>query len=143
LLPLKAWAIPSPALRTNVRAFGSTCFSSHPSTVKRLRSSRDRVEVVRNQLIPFFGGKLLSEIKPHDVKAFPAQRMKRNGTQPCLQTINNDHTVLKHSLNVAIRRGLIVGNPASAVPCPIHRMKETGYSQRKNRVRCMGQQANI
>lgn len=31
---------------------------------------------------------------------------------------NNDHTVLKHCLNVAIRRGLMVANPASAVPLP-------------------------
>jgi integrase len=38
--------------------------------------------------------------------------------QSALQTINNDHTVLKHCLNVAIRRGLMVANSASAVPLP-------------------------
>ena len=37
---------------------------------------------------------------------------------PSLQTINNDHTVLKHCLNVAIRRGLTGTNPASAIPLP-------------------------
>ena len=86
--------------------------------VKRLRSYKDRVEIVRNQLIPFFGGMVLTEIKPVDVEAFRAQRTKRDGTTPCLQTINNDHIVLKHCLNVAIRRGLMVTNPASAVPLP-------------------------
>ncbi len=86
--------------------------------VKRLRSYRDRLEIVRNQLIPFFGGKPLTDIKPVDVETFRGQRRKRDGTVPCLQTINNDHTVLKHCLNVAIRRGLMVTNPASAVPLP-------------------------
>jgi integrase len=86
--------------------------------VKRLRSYKDRVEIVRNQLIPFFGCMVLTEIKPVDVESFRAQRRKRDGTAPCLQTINNDHIVLKHCLNVAIRRGLMVTNPASAVPLP-------------------------
>lgn len=86
--------------------------------VKRLRSYRDRVEIVRHQLIPFFGGKPLSEVKPIDVETFRAQRRKRDGAVPCLQTINNDHTVLKHCLNVAIRRGLMITNPASAIPLP-------------------------
>lgn len=86
--------------------------------VKRLRSYKDRVKIVRNQLIPFFGGMVLTEIKPVDVESFRAQRTKRDGTLPCLQTINNDHIVLKHCLNIAIRRGLMVTNPASAVPLP-------------------------
>ncbi len=86
--------------------------------VKRLHSYMDRVEIVRNQLIPFFGGMVLTEIKPVDVESFRAQRKKRDGTAPCLQTINNDHIVLKHCLNIAIRRGLMVTNPASAVPLP-------------------------
>jgi len=86
--------------------------------VKRLRSYKDRVEIVRNQLIPFFGDMVLTDIKPVDVEGFRAQRRKRDGTAPCLQTINNDHIVLKHCLNVAIRRGLMVTNPASAVPLP-------------------------
>ncbi len=62
-------------------------------------------DIVPNQLIPFFGGKLLTEIKPSDVEDFRAQRRKRDGSMPSLQTINNDHTVLKHCLNVAVRRG--------------------------------------
>jgi integrase len=52
------------------------------------------------------------------VEAFRAQRKKRDGGVPRLQTINNDHIVLKHCLNVAIRRGLATSNPASAVPVP-------------------------
>ena len=86
--------------------------------VKRLRSYEDRHEIVQHQLIPFFGTVLLTDIRPADVEAFREQRRKRDGTQPSLQTINNDHTVLKHCLNVAIRRGLILTNPASAVPLP-------------------------
>ena len=77
--------------------------------VRHLRSYKDRDDIVRHQLIPFFGGKLLSEITPHDIEKFRAQRTKRDGSAPSLQTINNDHTVLKHCLNVAIRRGLTRG----------------------------------
>ena len=86
--------------------------------VRRLRSYKGRDQIVRHQLIPFFGGKLLTEITPQDVEEFRAQRTKRNGTAPSLQTINNDHTVLKHCLNVAIRRGLTGANSASLVPLP-------------------------
>ena len=60
----------------------------------------------------------MTEITPQDVEEFRAQRTKRNGTAPSLQTINNDHTVLKHCLNVAIRRGLTGANSASLVPLP-------------------------
>jgi hypothetical protein len=84
--------------------------------VKRLRSYEDRVEIVTYQLIPFFGEKILTEIKPVDVEEFRVQRRRRDGGMPSLQTINNDHSVLKHCLNVAIRRGLMGSNPASAVP---------------------------
>jgi integrase len=86
--------------------------------VKRLRSYKDRVEVVRNQLIPFFGAKILTDIRPVDVEEYRAQRRKRNGDLPCLQTVNNDHIILKHCLNVAIRRSLLLVNPASAVALP-------------------------
>ena len=71
---------------------------------------------MERQLIPFFGGKVLTEIGPHDVEAFRAQRKKKDGTKPSIQTMNNDHIVLKHCLNVAIRRGLLQANPASRVP---------------------------
>lgn len=86
--------------------------------VTTLRSYQDRVEIMERQLVPFFGGKILSEIKPSDVEAFRAQRKKRDGTKASTQTINNDHIVLKHALNVAIRRGLLASNPAARVPMP-------------------------
>jgi integrase len=86
--------------------------------VKRLRSFKDRDQIMRNELVPFFGSTLLQEIKPEDIEAYRAQRHKANGSAPCLQTINNDHIILKHCLNVAIRRGFLITNPASKVPLP-------------------------
>ena len=86
--------------------------------VKTLRSYQDRVEIMERQLVPFFGGKILSEIRPADVEAYRGQRMKRDGMKASTQTINNDHIVLKHCLNVAVRRGLLAGNPAARVPMP-------------------------
>jgi integrase len=73
---------------------------------------------VRHQLIAFFGCSTLAEIKPEDIEQYRRERRKDNGTLPSLQTINNDHIILKHCLNVAIRRGLLVSNPASKVPLP-------------------------
>jgi integrase len=69
-------------------------------------------------LVPFFGGKILSEIRPQDVEAFRGQRKKKNGKTASVQTVNHDHIALKHCLNVAIRRGLLQSNPASKVPLP-------------------------
>lgn len=86
--------------------------------VKRLASYQDRKEIVDNQLIPFFGRKLLPEIKAADVEAYRAQRRKKNGKPAMPQTVNNDHIILKHILNVARRKGLLVSNPASHVPIP-------------------------
>ena len=86
--------------------------------VKRLRSYRDRQRIIKHQLIPFFGSLLLADIKPEHIEEYRAHRMKATGTTPSLQTINNDHIILKHCLNVAIRRGLLPSNPASKVPLP-------------------------
>jgi integrase len=77
-----------------------------------------RSHSVKAHLIPFFGGKLLGEIRPEDVEAFRAQRKKRDNIRASIQTINHDHVALKHCLNVAIRRGLLQSNPASRVPMP-------------------------
>jgi integrase len=87
-------------------------------SIKTLRSYQDRLEIVERQLVPFFGGKVLTEIRPHDVEVFRAQRKKKDGSKPSIQTVNNDHIVLKHCLNVAIRRGLLQVNPASRIPLP-------------------------
>jgi hypothetical protein len=86
--------------------------------VKTLASFVGRSHSIEIHLIPFFGRKLLSEIRPQDVAAFRAQRNKPNGVPASVQTINHDHIALKHCLNVAIRRGLLQNNPASKVGIP-------------------------
>lgn len=86
--------------------------------VRRLRSYRDRERIVRQQLIPFFGSTLLQEITPERVEAYRLQRLRADGSMPRLQTVNNDHISLKHCLNVALRRRLLVSNPACKVPLP-------------------------
>jgi len=86
--------------------------------VKALRSYQDRLEIMQRQLVPFFGSRLIGEIQPTDVEDFRAQRKLRTGKPASLQTINNDHIVLKHCLNVALRRSLLVRNVAALVPMP-------------------------
>lgn len=86
--------------------------------VRTLRSFVGRSHSVNAHLVPFLGGKVLSEIRPQDVEAFRRQRRKSDGTPASVQTINHDHIALKHCLNVAIRRGLLQSNPASRVPLP-------------------------
>ena len=75
--------------------------------VKGLGTYRDRVERVSGKLVPFFGRKVLTEIKPQDIETYRAQRLRRDGEPASLQTVNNDHTALKHCLNVAVRRGYL------------------------------------
>jgi len=86
--------------------------------VKSLRSYKDRVATIRYQLIPFFGRKELSDITAENIESYRTQRKLRNGKQPALQTINNDHTMLKHMLSVAERKGLVQTNVAKKVPMP-------------------------
>jgi len=86
--------------------------------VKRLRSYRTRVVIVQSKLIPFFGRLSLSAITPDHVEKYRFQRTKRNGTPCQLQTINNDHIILKHCLTVARRKSLLTINPATLVPIP-------------------------
>jgi len=86
--------------------------------VKALNSYDDRVNAIQRQLIPFFGKKALNEIKAEDVEAYRIQRRLRNGEAPSLGTINNDHTILKAVLSVAVRRGLIEINVTKKVPLP-------------------------
>ena len=86
--------------------------------VKSLRSFVGRSHSVEGHLVPFFGGKILSEIRPQDVEVFRGQRKKPDGNPASVQTVNHDHIALKHCLNVAIRRGLLQSNPASKVPMP-------------------------
>lgn len=94
--------------------------------VKGLRTYRDRGERVNRQLVPFFGRKILTEIKPQDIEAFRAQRTRKDGEPASLQTVNNDHTALKHCLNVAVRRGLLQATQRPRCPCPTHRTNGTG-----------------
>jgi len=86
--------------------------------VKALNSYDDRVNAIRRQLIPFFGKKALNEIKAEDVEAYRAQRLRLDGRKPAMGTINNDHTILKAALSVAVKRGLIGSNPAMRVQLP-------------------------
>lgn len=86
--------------------------------VQDLRSFVGRAHSIEKHLTPFFGGRLLGELKPQDIEAFRSQRTKPDGTLASVQTINHDHIALKHCLNVAIRRGLLQSNPASKVPLP-------------------------
>ncbi len=48
--------------------------------VQRLKSRKDRVNIVRLQLIPFFGKKPLTAITPEHVEVYRAQRKRRNGS---------------------------------------------------------------
>jgi integrase len=86
--------------------------------VKRLRSYQDRKEIMEYHLVPFFGKTLLPDIKAEHVERYRGHRTKKNGKPAKLQTINNDHIILKHCLNVARRKGLLTINPASLVPVP-------------------------
>lgn len=86
--------------------------------VKQLRSYVGRSHSLEKHLIPFFGRKLITEIKAEDIEKFRGQRKRADGKPASVQTVNHDHIALKHCLNIAIQRGLLGTNPASRVPMP-------------------------
>jgi len=83
-----------------------------------LRPYQDRVNAIRLQMVPFFGKKPLNAITQIDVEAYRNQRLRRNGNKASTGTINNDHTILKHMLNVAVKRGILGVNVANKIPLP-------------------------
>ena len=98
------------------KAWGETYLQLE--AVRRLHSYKDRRDTVTLQLIPFFGKKALTAITAEEVEAYRAQRRKRNGKPASVGTVNNDHIMLKHCLNMALRKGFILVNPATLVPIP-------------------------
>jgi integrase len=86
--------------------------------VQNLRTYKDRVNSIRLQMVPFFGKKPLNMITSEDVEAYRGKRMRKNGKKAALGTINNEHTMLKHMLSVAVQRGLLEVNVAKKVPIP-------------------------
>lgn len=86
--------------------------------IKNLASYRNHIEKVHCWLAPFFGDKLLTEITPDDVETYRAQRRLKNGNPPTMATLNGDHAILKQMLYQAVKRGLLLTNPASRVTMP-------------------------
>ncbi|MBU6482098.1 MAG: hypothetical protein KGS09_16300 [Nitrospirae bacterium] len=60
--------------------------------VKRLRSYKDRREIVRNQLIPFFGGKVLTDISRLMLKR--SGHSERSGMGQCRAYRRSTMTIL-------------------------------------------------
>ncbi len=54
-------------------------------TVKGLRSFVGRSGSINTHLIPFFGQKILSEIKLQDLEVFRSQRKKPNGSKASME----------------------------------------------------------
>jgi integrase len=86
--------------------------------VKALRSYDKHVTTVMNRLVPFFGDRLLTDIRAHDVEAYRAGRTRGDGEAAAISTTNWDHAVLKAMLNKAIKRDLLTVNPAKKVSLP-------------------------
>ena len=73
-----------------------------------------------SNLVKFFGSKPLGAITAQDVREYRQQRVGPAGRALAIQTINHDHTVLIHMLNVAKspQFRLIKENQAVYVPKP-------------------------
>lgn len=54
-------------------------------SIKTLRSYQDRLEIVERQLILFFGGKVFTEIRPHDVEASAHNEKRRTAASPAFK----------------------------------------------------------
>jgi len=75
---------------------------------RRNRDLKSKESRWRNQVKPFFGKKLLSEISAEDIRRYISKRMQdgvSNGT------INREIALIKHMLNTAVRLGYLEKNP--------------------------------
>src|SRR5205814_1587310 len=70
---------------------------------------------VNKHLIPGLGGHRLDKLEPEHLERLYAN-MQRNGSSP--GTAHQAHRTLRTALNVAMRRGYIVRNPATLAKAP-------------------------
>jgi integrase len=82
--------------------------------VRAIDTYRERCQRIDKVLMPFFGDTLLRDITFQDVEAWRKQR-SANRAQA---TVNVDHTILRHMLRQAMKRGLVEKNVASQVAAP-------------------------
>jgi len=87
------------------------------SKINKRSHARD-VFMVKERLLPFFGGKLLKQITPSVIEQYKAQRMKdrkKNNKKIKNATINREIATLKCMINIAIKNRKAVSNPMNFV----------------------------
>ncbi len=97
-----------------------------PNTTPR---TNDRyTQIVRTHLIPALGSIQLTAIQPHHIQSYygkalqSGHRKKESGLSP--QTIQYHHRVLYEALKHAVKRGILLRNPAEAVDPPKAQRRE-------------------
>ena len=89
-------------------------------------------KVIANHILPYLGGKRLTQLKTADIqkhynRLLKSGRMKDNGQGKGLSnaTVRGIHMVLREALDSAVREGLIPRNPADGTSPPkIHRKEK-------------------
>lgn len=98
--------------------------SVKPRTVTRYQNAIDN-------LIPFFKGRMLSEITPFLVRKYMKERLELEGKEAVTKaTVNREVATLRHCLNVAVAKGVLASNPMTSKGERVKLLKENNQRVR-------------
>jgi integrase len=85
--------------------------TNHAEVKKQPKPVATDKQMLRDNLIPFFGSVAISDIAPEDVEAFILRMLKKNSKS----TINKNLELLRTILNYNVKRRRILYNPVTVV----------------------------
>jgi integrase len=97
--------------KTTFKEFSQKYLSTYASTSLRPPSYNRYQDIVNRILLPFFGEKKLSEIRPEDVEAFRAERLKKVSPS----TVNREFTRLRSIFYKAVQWGYLRHYPFKSI----------------------------
>lgn len=95
--------------------FGDIAYAALEEAVSNRRKqdgTKEYQRILEKDVMPYFGGMKISEIRPADIKLFQAEQGKRGLSQ---SSYNKKHFVLKRVMDHAQENGYIVSNPIDAI----------------------------
>ncbi len=96
------------------------------------RTAEGYDSMIRNHIIPGLGKHKLTDLKPEHLQVYYSERLKQGLSA---RTVRHHHVTLHTALKTALKRGIIVRNPADAVDPPhftrpeIHTIGEADLSR--------------
>lgn len=101
--------------KKTVREFAQEWFKTYVEPNNKLSEQINKISILKNHILPYFGDKLLEEITTRDIEEFKRQQLSKISPRlkkpPTPKSINNHLTVLKKMFGTAIEWGVIETAP--------------------------------